>query len=464
MIYEFENVAYNTPVGQVSQPFQTMYGYHILKVNDLRPARGQAKVSLIFVAAPEGMSEGDKIKAYEKVQMIYDSLQLGIDFAHMAMTFSEDPNSARKGGEYPWFGTGRMFPQFEEESFALENNGDYSKPFNSSYGWFIVKLMDKKGIGSYEEMKPELVEKASRGDRRKYQTVRYVNKLKSEYGFTEFPEGMELIYAAADSSLLKGQWNGGGLLDNQTPLERIGNHTITTGEFADYIQKKQIRGKGKHIQAYVNELYTEFTTQEVIAYEDSMLAEKYPEFRYIYEEYHDGILLFDIMDQKVWSKAVSDTLGLKAFHKSHLKDYMWQQRSDALIVTCSEGADLEGVRKAYKKIAKGKLQETDLNSAFCSNDTADCITFEGVLLEEGKNEMVDAMKGQIGLGPVVSNEGTESFVILRGVRNPEPKKLDEARGQITSDYQNYLEKQWVESLKQKYPVEVDRSLLSRIKT
>jgi len=382
----------------------------------------------------------------------------------MAMTYSEDPNSARKGGEYPWFGTGRMFPQFEEESFALKNKGDYSKPFNSSYGWFIVKLMDKKGIGSYEEMKPELVEKASRGDRRKYQTVRYVNKLKSEYGFTEFPEGMELIYAAADSSLLKGQWNGGGLLDNQTPLERIGKHTITTGEFADYIRKKQIRGKGKYIRAYVNDLYTEFTTQEVIGYEDSMLAEKYPEFRYIYEEYHDGILLFDIMDQKVWSKAVSDTLGLKAFHKSHQKDYMWQQRNDAVIVTCSEGADLEGVRKVYKKIAKGKLHQADLNSAFCSNDTVDCIALKEVLLEEGTNEMVDAMKGQIGLGPVVSNQGIESFVILRGVRNPEPKKLNEARGQITSDYQNYLEKQWIESLKQKYPVKVDRSLLSRIKT
>jgi peptidyl-prolyl cis-trans isomerase SurA len=462
MIYSFETVAYHSPIGAVSLPFRTNYGYHILKVNDRRPARGQVKVAHIFVRTPEGMTEEQKKEAYVKVHMIYDSLQIGADFGEMAKTHSEDPSSARNNGEIPWFGAGRMIPEFEDACFAIEEKGGFSKPFKSFYGWHIVKQLDRKPIGTYEEMKPELQEKANRGDRRKYQTERYVNKLKSEYGFSESQDNLDLVYMSVDTSLLSGTWKGGSIKNDQTPMFKIGEHTATIGEFADYMIKNQNRGKSRHVISYVDEMYTEFAKEVVIDYEDSMLSVKYPEFRYIYEEYHDGILLFDIMDNMVWSKAVSDTLGLTAFHDSHENDYMWQQRSEAIVVTCSEGADLAGILKSYKKIMKGKLDESDLNGTFCNSDTVDCISIEKVLVEEGENEMVDAMKGQPGLGPVVNGEGSDRFVILKAVRPPEPKKLDEARGQITSDYQNYLEKQWIEALKQKYPVEVDRSLLSRL--
>jgi peptidyl-prolyl cis-trans isomerase SurA len=197
-------------------------------------------------------------------------------------------------------------------------------------------------------------------------------------------------------------------------------------------------------------------------YEESRLPYKYPEFRYIYQEYHDGILLFDIMDQKVWSKAVSDTIGLVSFHKENRNNYMWEKRAEALLITCNEGVDVSQVRKAHKKILKGKLDEADLNGIHCSNDTVPCITVTSLLVEKGENEQVDAQWDTPGLGPVTEEEGTSSFVILKKVRGPEPKALNEARGQITSDYQNYLEKEWIEELKQSYPVEVNRNLLSRI--
>jgi peptidyl-prolyl cis-trans isomerase SurA len=464
MIYPFENVAYNTPVGKVSDPFRTSYGYHIIKVLDRRPARGQVKVAHIFIRTPEQMSEEEKEEAYAKAQMVYDSLQTGEDFGLLARKYSDDPSSARNGGEIPWFGTGRMIPEFEDECFALESKGDYSKPFKSSYGWHIVKLLDKKGILSYEEMKPELQERANRGDRRKYRADQFVNRLKSEYGYKDFPGVLSQVASGADSTLLQGRWDGDDLKDDRTPIMVIGDRTITAGEFVDYMISKQSRGKSRNIQSYVNLLFSDFVNDRVISYEDSKLVDKYPEFRYIYEEYHDGILLFDIMDQKVWSRAVSDTAGLNAFYESHKSDYMWQKRMDALVVTCTEGADIEGVRKVYKKIMKGKIGEGDLNNMYCTNDTVDCITVEKVLVEKGENKMVDALNGVPGLGPVVQGEDNYSFVILKGIKQPEPKKLNEARGQITSDYQNYLEELWIEQLRQKYPVEVNRGLLDRIKS
>jgi peptidyl-prolyl cis-trans isomerase SurA len=168
------------------------------------------------------------------------------------------------------------------------------------------------------------------------------------------------------------------------------------------------------------------------------------------------------MDQQVWSKAVSDTLGLEAFHEAHKNNYMWQARTEAILVTLEEGSDAAGVMKAQKKIAKGKLNEEDLNADYCANDTVPCISLTELLVEEGENEMVDAQNGVSGAGPLVQEENTSSFVIIRKVRSPEPKELNEARGQITSDYQTYLEEEWIKQLKDKYPVEVDRSLLSRI--
>jgi peptidyl-prolyl cis-trans isomerase SurA len=239
---------------------------------------------------------------------------------------------------------------------------------------------------------------------------------------------------------------------------------VTTGEFVAYIEANQNKGKSRDSRGYVDMLYEQFGQDLVMKYEESKLPEKYPEFRYIYQEYHDGILLFDIMDQRVWSKAVSDTVGLAEFHQKNMDQYMWPKRADAFVVTCGEGVDIAGVRKSYKKILKGKLDEKALNLAHCPNDTVPCITLSHEVVEQGENELVDALKEQTGLGPVVESDSTSSFVILKKMRSPEPKKLNEARGQITSDYQNYLEKEWIKVLKQKYPVEVDESLLSRIKS
>ena len=462
MIYSFETMAYTIPVGEISMPFRTNYGYHVLKVDDRRPARGQVKVAHIFVRTPEEMSESQKEQAYEKVQTIYDSIQSGVDFGQIARNNSEDPASAKDGGNIPWFGTGRMIPEFENECFAIEKTGEYSKPFKSSYGWHIVKLMDKKGVGSYEEMEATLQEKINRGDRGKYRSDQFIAKLKAEYGYSENPESLEPVYAAVDSSLLLGKWEAGELEYLSTTLLKIGQREVTTGEFVDYMVVTQNRGKSRDPKSYVDNLFKTFSNDQVISYEESMLPEKYPEFRYIYEEYHDGILLFDIMDQQVWSMAVSDTLGLEAFHEAHKNDYMWQSRTDAFLITYDDSADIEGVRKASKKIVKGKLDEEALNAKYCSNDTIPCITLTRLLVEKGENEMIDAQNGVAGPGPVVEGDESNSFILIKEKRSPEPKELDEARGQITSDYQTYLEEDWINQLKEKYPVEVNNDLLSGI--
>ncbi len=464
MVYPFETAAYNTQVGQLSMPFRTNYGYHIIKVNDRRAARGTVKVAHIFIRTPSGIGEDQKKEAYEKVQMVYDSLQMGTDFGALAKHHSDDRSSARSSGEIPWFGTGRMIPEFENACFTIDKKGDYSKPFKSFYGWHIIKLIDKKKIGTYEEMKPELQQKIDRSDRNSARSDHFIAKLKSEYNFVENLESLQPLYEAVDSTLQLGRWKAGGLKRLNSHLIKIGEQEVLTGEFAAYMEEKQYHGKSRDPLVWVDLLYKSFSDEVVIAYEEKRLPEKYPEFKYIYAEYHDGILLFDIMDQRVWSLAITDTLGLEAFHKEHKKNYMWEERTDAFIVQCTKGADIAGIKSVYKKIARGKLDQETLNAKYCSNDTVPCIIVSRHLVEKGDNEMIDSRNGVKGSGPVIENEETSTFVIVKGVRSPEPKKLEEARGQITSDYQEYLESEWLKSLKEKYPVTVNQELLERIKS
>lgn len=462
MVYPFEKAAYNTKVGQLSMPFRTNYGYHIIEVIDIRPARGSVKVAHIFISTPEGTGENEKKEAYEKVQMIYDSLQLGGDFGELARRYSDDRGSATSGGEIPWFGTGRMLPEFEDACFSIEKAGDYSNPFKSFYGWHIVKLMDKKEIGTYEEMKPDLQQKVGRSDRSSALSDNFISELKSEYDFSENLESLQPIYQRVDSTLRMGTWKAGDLKNLNSQLMQIGEQVVLTGKFASYMEEKQYHGKARDSFVWVDQLYKSFSDEVVIAYEEARLPEKYPEFRYIYQEYHDGILLFDIMDQKVWSMAITDTTGLEAFYKEHKKDYMWEDRTDAFIVECAKGVDVAGIVGSYKKIAKGKLDQEALNAKYCSNDTIPCILLTHYLVEKGEIDMIDAQHEVAGPGPVTESGETSTFVIVKGVRSPEPKKLDEARGQITSDYQEYLESEWLKSLKEKYPVKVNQELLNRI--
>jgi peptidyl-prolyl cis-trans isomerase SurA len=348
--------------------------------------------------------------------------------------------------------------------FSIENKGEYSRPFKSSYGWHIVQLIDKKGVDSYEEMKPELQQKINSGGRSSARTDRYVTKLKSEYGFNEYPGEMAAVYAAVDSTILTGNWQADQLKGSGATLFSIGTLDISTGEFALYLESNQNKGKANNPAAYADMLYQSYVNERIMQYEEDRLPEKFPEFAWVYEEYHDGILLFDIMDQKVWSMAVADSSGLEAFHKAHKKDYMWEKRTEACLVKCTGDVDVQGIRDSYKKIVKKKLDEASLNANYCSNDTIPCISITPLLLEKGENEELDALNGVPGPGPITEMDGSSSFIIVKGTRQAEPKKLDEARGQITSDYQEYLEAEWINSLKEKFPVSVDHSLLTKIKS
>jgi peptidyl-prolyl cis-trans isomerase SurA len=462
MVYPFETAAYSLEKGEISMPVRTQHGYHIIKKHGKRPAAGQVKVAHIFIRNPEGTPAEEQEKAKSLAMAIGDSLEMGINFEILAIRHSDDRNSAANGGELPWFGTGRMIREFETRAFGLKDPGDFCDPFKTDYGWHIIKLLDKKGIGTYEEMKSTLQSQAVKGDRDRVKRERYLEKLKENYDFQLDKDLYSELYYIVDSTIFAGEWKPNrDILTYGENLFTITGKEVTLGNFASHLQSIQKKRNPMPIENYVDMIFNQYIEELLINLEKESLPEKYPEYRYILQEYHDGILLFELMDQKVWSKAVEDSTGLEKFFEDHRSDYMWDERMEAIIVSSDSTIDLDKVKKRSKRIAKGRWDEKRLNRKFCEKETP-CITLEKIRVEAGKNEHVDALNGSLGTGEVYKENGLFKFVITAKTLPPMEKELNETRGQVTSDYQDFLEKRWIEDLRKKYKVSVNKELLSKI--
>ena len=462
MIYPFETAAYNTPPGEISMPVRSRYGYHLIKVHDKRPARGQVRVAHIMVLTPESMSDEEKQTAEKKIYQYYDSLMQGAEFADLAMKYSEDRGSADMGGELQWFGTGRMVPEFEDAAFTLKNVGDYSNPIKTSFGWHIIKLIEKKKINNFEQMRTELENNVTRSDRSVFSRKALISKIKNQYNFQEYTENLYKFNTIVDTTFFNKQWHPENLNHLDQPLFIIGDREFNQADFGSYLEENQ-GGRKMDIQVLINIKYNDFLDQKVLQYEEDQLVYKYPEFKHLVQEYHDGILLFDLTDKVVWSKAVKDTLGLEKFYQDHKSDYMWGERLDVTIYTCKDAKTAFRAKEILTKKSKNKSTPEQLvGSVIKEFGDSSCISFEQGIYEKGDNNFVDQMDWNTSISDNMKKDSSVIIVVRNKRIKPTPRKLEEARGLVTADYQTYLEKQWIKELRNKYPIEINRSLLTKV--
>jgi peptidyl-prolyl cis-trans isomerase SurA len=459
MVYPFETGAYTTPVGAVSRPVRTDYGYHLIKVTDKQPALGQVEVEHIFVALPPNSNANDSLQKKMKIDAAYEKIQAGTAFEDVVKEFSEDKGSAGNGGKLPWFGSNRMVPEFIIATRNLKDSGSVSAPFSSPFGFHIIKLIGRKPVGTFEQEESALKTRLEKDARNKLSEEAVINRIKQENGFKEYPKSKEAVFATLDSTLAKGEWNASKAQGLDKIVFTIGDVKYTQQDLAQYIAQKQTK-KTTDIPAFFNETYNSFIKDKCIAYEDSRLEEKYPDFRMLVQEYHDGILLFDLTDKNVWSKAVKDTAGLARFYADNPGKYMWDKRFHASVVTILKPAQVntEEVRDMF---SKGKTPEEVLS--YFNKDTTMNILVETAKFSQGDSPVVDKIKWKVGLSPMVDSPSGPSFVYGYEILLPEPKSLQEARGLVTADYQTYLEDQWIKELRAKYNVVVYNDVLSTLK-
>ncbi|WP_207432792.1 peptidylprolyl isomerase [Sabulibacter ruber] len=569
MVYPFENAAYNTPAGQISQPVRTRFGYHIIKVNEVRPAQGEIKVAHIMVRAQQGLPKADSVTAKKKIDEIYSRVQRKEDWNRLASQFSEDAASADNGGELPWFGTGRMIPSFEEAAFALAKPGAISAPVQTPYGWHIIKLLERKELPTYEEMETSLRNRIAKDSRSELNKAAFLRRIKTENKFQENQTIKEATLRLADSTLLSGKWKFNVPAEPKNlpaaTLFTISGQPYTVGNFATYIEANQRPRQNASPAHAMNLLYDRFVEASLLNYEREHLEEKHKDYRMLVNEYHDGILLFQLMEEKVWAKAVEDTTGLKAYFEANKDKYMWGERAQATILSAATPAILE---QAKAQLEQGRFQsvrnrQADLTFTFGNDDlskagkaqldqlatamqadTSLSLELTGYLdsreatnkknanlptrratavknyllqkgvdkekielvpaagqsassrnarrvaltvyssdlqalaeqlnqsnplalqvtsrkFQRGENKMLDGVTWKPGTYNL-THEGRPTWVKIEQVEAPTPKKLSETRGVVISDYQNFLEQEWIKELRQKYPVSVNQPEVQKL--
>lgn len=460
MVYPFETGAYNTKVGEVSNPIRSDFGYHLIYVTDRKPALGKVQVAHILLKAKTQATAADTAEMDKKAQEIYERLLKGEDFTALAQQYSDDKTTSTKGGVLPWFGANRMIPEFIKEVSKLEKIGDVAKPFTSSFGWHIVKLIDKKDIGTYEDNLNDLKQNLSRSDRAKKSEDALISKIKDEYKFTQNLKAKNEFYKVVTDTIFKAGWSTDNAKELNKVLFTIGRHQYTQQDFALYLVQNQKKSAPENINAYVDRMYSAFVNQKLLEYEDSQLESKYPEFKALMKEYRDGILLFELTEQKIWSKASKDTTGLEAYYNANKQNYMWQQRADASIYTLNstDKKILESLRSAVKKgLTDNEILE------LINNDSTTVLSIDRRKFEKEENQLVDRIKWAKGETSESVEDGKTTIIKINEVIEPEPKKLNEVKGLVTANYQDYLEQQWIKELRNKYPFKVNQEVLSSIK-
>ncbi len=569
MVYPFESAAFKTPVGQISPPIRTRFGYHLIKVNDKRTAQGEVKVAHLMIRVNPSAAKADSLTAKKKIDELYSRLRKGENWEKLVAQFSEDQGSAANGGELPPFGTGRMIPSFEEAAFKLQKPGDLSAPVQTPYGWHVIKLIEKQPLAKFADLEAGLKSKVSKDSRSELNKAAFLKRVRQEDQFVENSAAKTYTFSKADTALVAGRFKyatptatakaaKNGLTDN-SPLFNIKGKAYPVKDFLAYVQQNQRPRSGAQPAFLMQQLYDQYVDQSLTEFEKNSLDTKYEDYRMLVKEYRDGILLFQLMDEKVWSKAIEDTVGLKKYFAENQAKYQWDQRVQGTVVSAATPALLARVQKEMKtqhfpltknlpaavlfrpgtasltkagvfslddltkrmagdtlmqatltgRVRKGEkaslararadssarmltrrgIAARRIRQAVQAAPTADGGTrialftaspaaIEAQLNEQnplsvqisqrvfakGDNKVMDDL---LGKGPgtyEAQKDGRYYAVTIDKMLPAGPKTLAEARGQATSDYQTYLEKEWIAQMRTARPVKANEAEVNKLIT
>jgi len=456
-VYPIENVAYTTPVGGISHPFHTQFGYHIVKVLDKRADRGQVKVAQVMIKVSKSMGDKGIQAASKRADSVETMVKNGVPFAELVAKYSDDQFSVKDEGVLKPFGVGKMVMPFENAAFALKHPGDVSEPIKTDYGYHIIKLIEKMPLAPYDSLAPQIKRKVENDSRAQTARDYFFAKVKEKNGFKEFPENVkeisEKLMSVPDTGKSAKLIKASEYKHMTKPVFTLGGKNYLQSDFAVFFETLNHGKMNGPKNAAVHDAFNLYVSNVVNDFEEHKLVQENPDFKNLMEEYRDGIMLFELMDRNVWSKAARDTDGLKAFYETHKSKYMWEPGFEGSVYKFKTRALLDsGVI-----LLRANVTDEDMVKAINTSAHPD-----GVSVQRGRYEFShfkDATKEDLGMSKMkvlAPPNGPYMIVNAREVYNtPGQKSLDEARGYAVAEYQDYLEKQWNEKMRREYPLKLN---------
>ncbi|MEM6629612.1 MAG: peptidylprolyl isomerase [Bacteroidota bacterium] len=459
MVYPFENAAYETAVGQVSDPVRTVYGYHVVKVNERIENQGKKKAAHIIIRIGDRYSAKDSVQAEEKILELYQKVQAGGDFAQLAQQFSDDPQTAPKGGD---LGMMRLLPEMETQKLNLAE-GEVSKPFKTKFGLHLLKVTEVEKSGDFESSQANLKQRISRDSRSKLGQEALLNRIKNESGYREYADNLAKFSKDLPSQFATGAWKPDSTQEDlyQLPLFEVkGKETVLIQDMIDhYLDNRRKFSRLPANQQAAQVVKNDFVKSWLLAYEEEQLPKKNPEFRHLLKEYRDGIMLFTLMEDKVWKKAVEDTTGLQEYYQAHQDSFFAEESMDLREYRCTS----DSIAKAVYELLVAKANDDTIDSLLNQQSSLN-VRILTLNYEKGKSDISeDVFTKEIGYIREPREENGYYLIQVIAEKFPAGIKLfDKAKSEVITKYQDHLEKEWLKELEQKYPVTIHEEVFSQL--
>ena len=456
--YEMENLVYALQPRGVSKIYRTKSALHIFKNEDERKSPGKWKIAQILFAIPPDASDNSRKEIEKFADSVYGMLKAGADFAEMAKKYSNDKMTYLNGGELPEFSTGKFEQPFEKAVFALQKDGDISKPISTAYGFHIVKRLQQHPMPTDktdEIFMSNLKQQLLQDTRINIAKANFIKMVTAKTGFKKNPAVTEeQLFRYADS--VTANKVVGKYPINKTTIFSFTKSKVVGSDWLNFVKDYKLNQdvyKGENNKA----LLDKYISTIIIEYYRKHLEEFNEDFKYQMQEFKEGNMLFEVMERNVWSKAANDSVGLRKFYDANKSKYQWKESATVNLFNCNSLKTAEAAQKDLKDGKSWKLIAEQSEGTI----QADSGRYE---IQQLQLPAGNAAAEGLLTAPVVNNgDNTASFVkILKLFPANQQRSFEEAKGLVINEYQNYLEEKWIEELKKKYPVKVNEPVFKSL--
>jgi peptidyl-prolyl cis-trans isomerase SurA len=456
--YELENLAYATTPGAIAPLHRSAAGYHILKVEETRKAFGRMRAAQILLAYPPEAGAAEKATLRKRADSIYAAIKKGASFESLAEKWSNDPISAGAGGLMPEFGVGQYDPVFEKAAFGLAKDGAVTAPFETVHGVHLVKRVKRTPpfAEKSEAALQALRDKVQASDRMEATKDLLLQKVLQQAGYKAPPQVLLAALEARTRRTLA-KTAGADELSGTAVLFRLGDEPYTVDDWLPYAQNFHVKEDGSGDKPFV-QLWQEYVAAQAMEHYSQNLETYNDDFRNQMAEFKEGNLFFEIMQRELWTPAQADSIGLRRFYEANKARYRWSRSADAVLFYATNATDAQ---KLAAQVQKAPAQWRRLAAQYADAVTSDSARFEWSSLPGAA--ALPFKRGAVSKVQVTEGDSSATFaLVLQVYQQPVQRSFEEARGVVTNDFQAEKEREWLNSLRQKYPVWINEAALKRL--